>query len=449
VIPYTPNLDQLLESIPRALDDGLIPARIFNDPDVYRAELERLFTRCWVFLGHVSEIASPGDYVLRYIGEDPFILVRDEYGTVRVLFDACRHRGTQLCRAEKGNTSHFRCPYHGWTYRNTGEFISAPAFRAAYGGLDKTQWGLLPAPHVELLHGLVFASLDPEAPPLEAYLGDMAWYLDMLFGLDPDSLEVVGEPHRWVIDANWKTGAENFAGDDYHTVFLHKSMWDVGAIQIPAFENLKGYHIHAHPGHSLSLSMAPNEDDPGPKFWGFDDDVVAHFDPSRMKPEQFRLARRSRVAVGTVFPNFSFLFVPQSADPKVSPPTGMMCLRVWQPRGPRRMELWNWVLSWKHLSPERRHHMYRTVMGTFSPSGIFEQDDTEPWQSIARIAGSAFARTRDLRLHYGMGLPGIGSARVVEDFPGPGTVFWPRYEEGVQRNFYRGWFQAMTNGGDG
>ncbi|MFD0883460.1 aromatic ring-hydroxylating dioxygenase subunit alpha [Streptosporangium algeriense] len=435
-----------IEGIPADLDRGLLPSHVFNDPDIHRLELERLFTRAWCFVGHESEIPTNGDYVVRTIGEDPFILVRDEHGVVRVLLDACRHRGTRVCRVEKGNASNFRCPYHGWTYSNSGDLVGAPAINTAYRGLDRSQWGLVPAAHVRSVHGLVFASLDQNAPPLEDYLGGMKWYLDLMFGLHPEGLEVVGEPNRFVLDANWKIGADNFSGDDYHTVFLHKSMWEIGTIAIPPVANMQGYHVHAGPGHSVTFSIANNPDEPGPKFWGYEQEVVDSFDPDLVTPKQFEIARRARITVGTVFPNLSFIIAPLTDDP-TKPPTGLISLRQWQPRGPGRMEIWNWVLVWKGTPEPIRERAYASSIGTFGPAGLFEQDDTEPWQSITQMSGTQYGRSIGMKLNYQMGHQpsGVGFVEEITGFPGPGKVYSPRYEEGVQLNFYRRW-AAYLNG---
>ncbi|WJJ92593.1 SRPBCC family protein [Neopusillimonas aromaticivorans] len=94
----------------------------------------------------------------------------------------------------------------------------------------------------------------------------MAWYLDLIFGLNEHGMEVLGPPQRFVMDADWKSGADNFSGDDYHLGTLHRSAIEIGAFPVPFAENMKGYHIQAAPGHSLSFSMAASEDEPGPKF---------------------------------------------------------------------------------------------------------------------------------------------------------------------------------------
>jgi phenylpropionate dioxygenase-like ring-hydroxylating dioxygenase large terminal subunit len=104
---------------------GMIPAHIYNDRALFELERERIFGRAWIFVAHESEIAKPGDYVVRRVLDDSFIVVRDERNEVRAHFNMCLHRGMQVCRAEIGNASHFRCPYHGWSYRNAASAARA------------------------------------------------------------------------------------------------------------------------------------------------------------------------------------------------------------------------------------------------------------------------------------------------------------------------------------
>jgi len=440
---HTSRADQLLDDLERGLPHGEVPVGLFGNPEIHARELRKIFGRCWVFMAHESEIEAKGDYVLRKIGEDNFIVVRDEEGGINVLFDACRHRGVQVCRSDSGNTSHFRCPYHGWTYNTKGNLVGAPLWRNAFGGMAKEGNGLVPAAKVESYHGLVFASLDASAPPLTEYLGGMAWYLDLLFGLNEHGIEVLGPPQRFVIDANWKSGSDNFSGDDYHLGTLHRSVWEIGAFPVPFRENMMGYHIQAAPGHSLSFSMAPTEDEPGPKFFGFPEELAATFDTSRVSEHQLDIARRSRVFVGNVFPNFSILALPMTEDGAHHAPTGVVTIRTWQPHGPGQLEIFNWFCVYRNATPEQKDRAYRAGLGTFSMGGAFEMDDTEPWISVSRNGGSVAAEMLDFSLNYRMGMEGVGIAHRVEDWPGPGTAYWTRYEEGVQRNMYRYYADMM------
>lgn len=446
----TARATELLDELDANLPEGYVPASIFGDPDIYQTELRRVFGRAWVFLAHESEIAANGDYVVRAIGEDNFIVSRDEHGEIHVMLDACRHRGVQVCRSDAGNSSHFRCPYHGWTYASDGSLVGAPLWKHALAGLDKEANGLLKAAKVESYLGLIFASLDPTAPPLTEYLGGMGWYLSLVFGLDKDGVEVLGPPQRFVVAANWKSGADNFSGDDYHLGTLHRSVWDIGAFPVAFQDNMMGYHIQAAPGHSLSFSMAEDPDEPGPKFFGFPESIAEYFDTSNISEHQLEVARRSRVFVGNVFPNFSVLALPMTEDDQKHAPTGILTMRTWQPKGPGQIEIWNWFLAYKNMTPEQKERSYRAGLGTFSVGGSFEMDDTEPWITVGRTGRSVAAEIMNLQLNYQMGMPDVGVAHPVPDdeWPGPGKAYWSRYEEGVQRNLYR-YYSAFMRARDG
>jgi nitrite reductase/ring-hydroxylating ferredoxin subunit len=435
--------ERLLDELREGLPNGQIPAALFGNEEIFNLELRKIFARCWVFLAHDSEIPKAGDYVRRKIGQDNFIVVRDDEGAIHALFDACRHRGVQICRADSGNTEIFRCPYHGWAYDTKGNLLGAPLWKNAFGGMSKEANGLLSAAQLSTYHGLIFATLDPTAPSLEEYLGGMKWYLDLVFGLNEHGIEIIGTPQRFVIDANWKSGAENFSGDDYHLGTLHQSVWAIGAFPVPFADNMMGYHIQASAGHSLSFSMAPSEDAPGPRFFAYPDDVATTFNSSRISKEQLRVAGRSRVFVGNVFPNFSILLCPMTDDGAHFPATGVLTIRTWQPMGAGRIEAWNWFCAYRNMTPAQKDRVYRSGLASFSMGGVFEMDDTEPWMLASRTGRSVAAEVLDLKLNYQMGLPGVGIARRTEDWPGPGIVYSPRYEEGVQRNMFRFYSDMM------
>ena len=178
---------------------GMIPAHIYNDKEIFELEKERVFGRSWLFVAHESEVPEAGDYVVRRVLEDSFIISRDEHGEIRALFNMCLHRGMQVCRTEMGNASHFRCPYHGWSYRNDGRIVGLPFHKEAYGGEEgfkKQGQTLLPAPSLGIYNGLIFVSLDPDAEPLEDFLGDFKFYMDYYTKQSSGGIELRG-PQRW------------------------------------------------------------------------------------------------------------------------------------------------------------------------------------------------------------------------------------------------------------
>ena len=119
---------------------------------------------------------------------------------------------------------------------------------------------LLPAPSMDTHNGLIFISLDPDAPPLRDYLGDFAFYLDFYTRQSPAGVELRG-PQRWRIKANWKIGAENFAGDSYHTPHTHASVVDIGLFREPkASQRIRGALYTAGPGAGTTYKLPPGGD---------------------------------------------------------------------------------------------------------------------------------------------------------------------------------------------
>ncbi len=414
-------VDRQLADVERQVESGALPLWVFHDQALYERELEKIFGRTWVFMAHETEIPNPGDYVARAIGNDPFIVVRGQDNVVRVLFDSCRHRGARLCLADKGNTKSFFCPYHGWTYLSTGELSGVPNIHTAYKALDRKQWGLLPAPRSETYRGLIFASLDPDIGPLRDYLGDYRWYLDLHLALSPSGMEVVGEPHRWHIEADWKSGSDNFAGDSYHTQTLHQSIVRLGLSDAAGASGGKNdIHVTECNGHSTSIRR---KDLGETYFWGYPEEVYREFFcDTELSAAQFDIAMRSVVYTGTIFPNLSLIHI-FAKDAPDNEGAAFFSLRQWKPRGPGKMEAWSWVLVPKSAPAAYKERAYRAAVASFSPSGNFEQDDSIAWGGVSRAAKGVFAKRQNIMLNYQMGLPGMSDAKIIADWPGPGIAY--------------------------
>src|SRR5271155_343226 len=195
-------------------ENHAVSMRVLSDPEIYRLELERIWARTWVPLGHESEIPAPGDFMLRYIGEDSVIVTRTREGDITALLNVCAHRGMEICWADKGNTTSFKCPYHGWVYDNGGQLLGAPFERDMYGEWDTSQYGLTKA-RVAIRHGLIFGCFDDDSPSFEDYLGDYQFYFDYVCG--GTEWEAFGGPggasetngvRQW-IPSNWKPAVDN------------------------------------------------------------------------------------------------------------------------------------------------------------------------------------------------------------------------------------------------
>jgi phenylpropionate dioxygenase-like ring-hydroxylating dioxygenase large terminal subunit len=339
----------------------------------------------------------------------------------------CLHRGMQVCRAEMGNASHFRCPYHGWTYRNDGRLAGLPFYQEAYGGeagFRRTEQRLLPAPRLAVLNGLVFVSLDPDAEPLEDFLGDFRFYLDYYTRQSGSGIELRG-PQRWRIRANWKIGAENFAGDMYHTPHTHTSVVEIGLFREPKAEKRKdGCTYWAGAGGGTTYKLPPGDLDERLRYVGYPQEMIDRM-KDRLSADQLRVVGEDgfMVSAATIYPNLSFVHNwPKVGDSEDVLP--FISIRQWQPISEDETE----VLSWFAVdaeAPERFKELsYKAYLMCFGSTGMFEQDDVENWVSLTSTAGGAMARR--LLLNGRMGLLEDDTEVVPplppERFHGPGVA---------------------------
>jgi phenylpropionate dioxygenase-like ring-hydroxylating dioxygenase large terminal subunit len=357
------------------------------------------------------------------MGEDPVLVVRDSAGQVHAFLNVCRHRGNRLCRADSGNAASFTCAYHGWTYRNDGRLTGVPYLKEAYyGELERERWGLNPVAQLDNYKGLLFATFDPEAPPLREYLGEMAWYLDAFFDRREGGVEVIGGMHKWVMPCNWKFPAENFGGDGYHTSWSHLSAIQTGAGgDFRLTPDPKGVMLSPGNGHCV-IGVGPDmaADPPAPEILAYEAEIAPEM-AKRLGP---RLGLVKPI-VGTLFPNFSMLR-----------PTSRT-FRVWHPRGPDKTEVWAWVFADKAAPAEVKEAIRLAGVRVFGPSGTFEQDDMDNWQGCTQTGRGVVAR-RDF-LSYEMGL---GHEHFDEDLGAWASDY--RYSEINHRGFYRHWARLMS-----
>ncbi|SNR82707.1 Phenylpropionate dioxygenase, large terminal subunit [Haloechinothrix alba] len=208
------------------IEPSRVHGSLYTDPRVFADELERIWYRSWVFVGHESEVPESGDYVRKSIGPQDIIMTRGRDGDVHLVFNRCAHRGNLVCEDARGNANAFRCPYHGWTYRNTGELLGYP-YNKGYGGKGNLDLSLGRVPRVDSYRGFVFASLAEDGPTLAEHLGAAAGEIDRLARLSPEGRIDLGAgwlQHR--TRANWKLLAENET-DGYHPQFVHSSIFSV------------------------------------------------------------------------------------------------------------------------------------------------------------------------------------------------------------------------------
>lgn len=197
----------------------------------FSEERDRIFRRLPVAVAHISELANSGDFLRRGVAGLPVLLTRDKAGNVNAFLNACRHRGTRLVDDEAGCKHRFSCPYHAWTYANSGELIAAPHLEAGFGEVDRAQLGLKQL-DCQVRFGFVWVTTESNGPiDLDAHFGALADELDQL------RIDEMFVAHQDVTirQANWKILVEGGI-EAYHFKVAHRTT--IG----PHFEdNLSSY----------------------------------------------------------------------------------------------------------------------------------------------------------------------------------------------------------------
>ncbi len=224
---FPPHLAQFRRLLHRLAEErqSLLPQPFQIAPEVYadparaRLELDRLFQRLPLVLGHDSLLPRPGDVLTMEVAERPLLLARGRDGRLRGFLNACRHRGVRLLDSpEPGRKSALVCPYHNWNYDLTGRLQHVPCLES-FPGLDPANHGLTPIP-LEVRHGLIWGipGAAPELPPL-----DLDGFLHGI-GADLDVFGFAGL-HAFARTVtrrrtNWKLIMDAFL-ESYHVVRLH------------------------------------------------------------------------------------------------------------------------------------------------------------------------------------------------------------------------------------
>lgn len=424
-----------------AVRQGWIPTSIYSDPAIFEAEKRKLFNRTWQYLAHESEIPKNGDYVVRRVIDDSFIIARGEDGKIRVLLNLCRHRGGQICRNESGNTKRFLCPYHAWAFKTDGSLAGVPYHEEAYGGdieLNKDEFGLFSPPHTEIFNGLVFINLDPDAKPLREQLGDFATYLEFYIPSPPRHVEVRG-PQRWRFKANWKVGAENFSGDTYHTPHTHASTGAIKLVSSAATTNRKAGIMYAAGGGSgATFRLEEGGFEERLRRVGYPDHMIKQM-AETMSPAIRGMVEKDGVlpSASTMFPNLSLLQISARVDDSggVVPFT---TLRIWQPVSPTETEIFSFFVVDQEASPEFKERSYKAYIMCFGTSGMFEQDDMDAWVTLTRMTQGYMSGS--VHLHSRMGLRSDGSplSEPLKSFSGPGVAH-VGFNEYNQRRWLTDW----------
>ena len=195
-----------------------LPGTVYYDEGVFQGEIERLFYRHWLNVGHVTQIPDPGDFFTRNVGSESLLFIRGSDGAVRGFYNVCRHRGTRIVTdAEGKKLRSIVCPYHAWTYSTEGRLVGAP-HTEGLDGFDRADFGLYGL-KTDVWGGFLWVNLDPEAAPLKEEIGPL---IERTKRWDVAGLRL-GARHIYDVDANWKILAENYS-ECYHCAPIHPGL---------------------------------------------------------------------------------------------------------------------------------------------------------------------------------------------------------------------------------
>lgn len=193
--------------------DRALPTSAYQ-PDSHHVDLDAIWHDDWIFVATADQVASPGDWVAVTVGAQPVIVLRRQDGELAALSNLCAHRGTLLLDGS-GSDKRFQCPYHAWTYSDSGRLLAVP--HTQRDDVDRDAH-CLPSYRAEQWQGLVFVSLNPDVSPLSDRLAHLE---PVVCGTGIDDL------HHWTADrgdeewaANWKLVISN-AMESHHLFKVH------------------------------------------------------------------------------------------------------------------------------------------------------------------------------------------------------------------------------------
>jgi phenylpropionate dioxygenase-like ring-hydroxylating dioxygenase large terminal subunit len=369
----TSNLDRLIRP-------DRVHGSVYTSEALFQAELERIWYREWIYVGHESEIPNANDFVLKSIGPQPVIMVRGRDGEIRLLHNRCPHRGNQVCVKDRGNARSFTCPYHSWTFANSGELMGY-AFPEGYEGnpaADKAGLGLSVLPRVASHKGFVFGSMAAEGVTLAQHLGGAIDALDRLAATSPEGeVQITAGFLKHRARTNWKFILENEC-DGYHPAFVHSSIFGVADSGIGGLYGNESTALTRDYGNGhTEVDLRPEFRKGGkPMAWFGTTDARLPDYVAAMRAAHGTQAGDQIMIDGTphvmIFPNLFiaeiqiFVIQPLSVDETVQHVTAL------QFKG----------------APDLNRRLRQQTMGSVGPAGLLLADDSEMYERTQRGVAS-------------------------------------------------------------
>jgi len=364
---------------------------MFTSQDLFDLEMKHIFEGNWIYLAHESQVGKVNDYYTTKIGRQSIFITRNKDNQLNAFINACAHRGATLARFKHGNKATYTCPFHGWTFNNSGKLLKIkdpegtgyPSTFNCDGSHD-----LKKIARFESYKGFLFGSLNADVQSLEDFLGESKKIIDMITDQSPDGLEVLRGSSTYVYEGNWKLQAENGA-DGYHVTATH---WNYAATQAQRKSRDSGDDINAmsaggwakngggsysfENGHLLLWTRWDNPEDR--PLMEQRDRLVSEFGEAKAD----WMIKNSRNLC--LYPNV-FLMDQFSSQ-----------IRVFRPLAPNRTEVTIYCIAPKGESPEARAKRIRQYEDFFNASGMATPDDLEEFRACQEGFESGYFEWNDM-----------------------------------------------------
>lgn len=355
---------------------------VFSSAEIAELECKNIFDRCWVYLGHESEVEKPGDFRRRTVAGRPLFWVRGDDGKVRVFHNTCTHWGANVCRVDEGNAETFQCFYHAWTFNNKGELVNVPDEAGYSQGFDKAEMGLVSPPRLEQYRGLYFVSFNPDVEDLVSYLAGAKEYIDLILDQCQEGWRIVPGTQKYGVRANWKMFSLNSL-DSYHVRPLHATFFrytqSLGAGDpappTPSFPGPDGRSLALGNGHGVDIIPAGERARP-----------IAHWHPilgeetkGEIRAVRARLAELFGEEKAYLMCNTNRLMLTYPNFPLHD--IAGISLRYFEPAGPDSMQVTVQTLAPKNESAELLKHRLENFVSFLGPGGFAHPDDIEAMES--------------------------------------------------------------------
>lgn len=352
-----------------------VPRTSFTDTDVFESERNAIFNRCWLYLGHASELAKPGQFVTRTVAGRNLIFNRDAGGKINAFMNTCPHRGATVCRDRSGTAKNFQCFYHGWVFGSDGKLKDQPGKESYCEGFnDQGGADLVPAPRHEEYRGFHFIAFDKAIVDLPTYLGNAREYIDLVADQSEVGMAIVGGTQEYSLRANWKLLVENSI-DGYHASTTHASYLDYlkGTVGSLSPVPLVGQGRDLGNGHAVIEYSAPWGRPVGQWIPAWGDQGKADIEKIVAGlTQRFGAERAQRIALK----NRNLLIFPNLIINDIMAVT----VRTFYPLAPNFLHVNAWALAPTEESDWSRKSRLENFLEFLGPGGFATPDDVEALQ---------------------------------------------------------------------